>query len=72
MTADEVIGKVMSKEKEINELLLAAHVMGLEIDISQDKQTTIGKIDNLGQGFRSDLIGYDAPMIRITFMKSVR
>ena len=63
MTEEELVQSVKSKEKEINELLLETHKMRLKVKITQGKQKTAKK---LGQGFRSDVFGYEASALLIS------
>jgi hypothetical protein len=67
MTEEELNEKVRSKQQEINELLVQAHLKGLRVQITEGKQ----RIDTTGtgQGFRSDLIGYEATVLQITLVE---
>jgi hypothetical protein len=69
MTEEELIQKVKSKEHEINELLQEAHKLGLKVEITQREQTNIKLGQGSGQGARIDLVGYEVPILQITFVR---
>ncbi|MCX5806765.1 MAG: hypothetical protein NT010_12010 [Proteobacteria bacterium] len=66
ITKEKLLESIKEKEKEINELLIEAHKMGLEATITQEEQSIEGK--GKGKGFRTDLLGYIAPKLVILLL----